>query len=521
MRRYKYINALLVSFILISFSCSDEIDEVINENNPDRNQVLANGSDLIGIVGGGFVSWWQANNRDIYPPISVAGDIATCSWGNWGMRALSIEPRNPILNSSSWSDLSIIEQPWQGNYASISSANDVIGAINNNGISWIVGGVDNTPMVTAAAHLLRGLSYGYLGLFFEKGFIVDENTDVSQVLPFVGYNELIDQAIDDLDLAINLANTNTFEIPNTVINGIVISNTNLIKICNSYKARFIVQSSRNMNETNAIDWLNIKTLTENGITSDFGPIGDNGISWWSLAGVLMDSPNGFGPFGARLDMRIINLLDPTQPQFFPASSGSVLTNPEITTDDARIGTGKDFEFRADILFRAERGRFHFSHYIHTRFLYDTNFSDGADAKQIKTFMLEDNRLLLAEAKARLDDISGAVDEINLSSRITRGNLVPLSYSASLNEVLDAIFYERYIELFNTAVGSGFFDRRRTNQLQIGTFRHLPVPATELEVIEQDLYTLGGVTADPTGVVPHYDISAGLARTDDSNIPTFN
>ena len=89
------------------------------------------------------------------------------------------------------------------------------------------------------------------------------------------------------------------------------------------------------------------------------------------------------------------------------------------------------------------------------------------------------------------------------------------------EIIDAIFYERYIELFNTAVGSGFFDRRRINQLQIGTFRHLPVPATELEVLTEALYTLGGTSADPTGLVPHYNISAVNARTDDSVIPTFN
>ena len=241
---------------------------------------------------------------------------------------------------------------------------------------------------------------------------------------------------------------------------------------------------------------------------------------WRNANILMDSPNGFGAFGARLDMRIVNLLDPSQPLFFPATSGSVLDNPEMTTADARIGDGKDFEFRSDILFRAERGRFHFSHYFHTRFKNDVTFSDGADAKQIKTFTLEDNRLLLAEAKARLNE-SDAFSVVNAGSRVTRGNLTPLAGTATQTEILDAIFYERYIELFNTAVGSGFFDRRRTNQLQVGTFRHLPVPATELEVLVEDLYTLGGLTTDPTGIVPHYNIGASPARTDDSNLPTFN
>ena len=140
---------------------------------------------------------------------------------------------------------------------------------------------------------------------------------------------------------------------------------------------------------------------------------------------------------------------------------------------------------------------------------------------LKSFMLEDNRLLLAEAQARLDELGNAVTTINESSRVTRGNLPPLATNASKTEIIDAIFYERYVELFNSACGTGFFDRRRTNQLQVGTFRHFPVPASELQVIQDELYTFGGVVADPTGLTPHYDISAAPARGDDTSLPTFN
>lgn len=521
MKILKFNNIIYISLLLVFTSCTDEIDEVQNLNNPDTEQVLALGSDLNAVVGGGYTSWWQANNRDTYAALSVAADQGTASWGNYGMRALSWEPRNPILNAASWSDANVVEQPWQGNYSSISSANDVLGAINNEGVEWIEADVNRTPQVKASAHFLRGIAYGYLGLLFEKGFIVDENTDLSTKLSFVTYAELIDQSISDLDAAIALATNNSFSITDNFINGVTPTSADLIGICNSFKARFIVQSARNQSETDAIDWNIIKTLTENGITEDFGPTGDNGVIWWSNVFVFSDSPNGFGDFGGRLDMRIVNLLDPSQPQFFPAADGSVLDNPEMTTLDARIGDGKDFEFREAIKFFPERGRFHFSHYISTRYKNDTNFSDGADSKQLKSFMHEDNRLLLAEAQVRLDALSDAVATVNKSSRVTRGELALLAETASKTEILDAIFYERYIELFNSACGTAFFDRRRTNQLQVGTFRHFPVPATELQVIEEDLYTFGGVTADPTGVVPHFDISAAAARTDDSNLPTFN
>lgn len=500
-------------------SCENEIDNVENLNNPDRTKVLANGSDLIGIVNGGFVTWWQANNRDLMPALAVAADASTCSWGNYGMRSLSSEPRNPILNATSWSDLTVLSQPWGGNYSAIATSNDIINAIAKD-IKWVEGDVDKTPIVESVTYFLRGLSYGYLGLLFEKGFIVDEETDVTATLPFVSYKGLITQSLKDLDKAIDLADAK-FEIPNTTINGVLISNTDLIKICKSYKARFIVQSARNMEETDAIDWQNIKTLASAGITEDFGPNGDDGKSWWSRSNILTNSPNGFGKFGARVDMRLIKLVDSSQPEFFPGTSGSILDSPEITTDDARFGEGKDFEYQATVLFRSERGRFHFSHYINTRYENDMNFSDGSDSKQMKTFTLEDNRLLLAEAKARLGELTDAVVDVNLSSRVTRGELTPLESSVTKTEIMNAIFYERYIELYNTATGGAFFDRRRTNQLQVGTFRHFPIPANELEVLEEGLYTLGGLTADPTGIVPHYLITSVPERTDDTVLPTFN
>ena len=521
MKMLKYNNILFMSFILMFLSCTDDIDNVPNLSNPNKDQVLATPADLNAVLGGGYTAWWQANNRDTYAALSVAADHGTASWGNYGMRELSWEPRNPILNAASWSEANVVEQPWQGNYSAILAANDVLNAINNNGIEWIEEGVDRTPQLKASCFFLRGLGYGYLGLLFEKGFIVDENTDVEQKLPFVTYSELIAQSITDLDAAIALASSNDFTLTDNFINGVEPNSAELIKICNSFKARFIVQSARFQDETNTIDWNTIKTLTQSGITEDFGPTGDTGVLWWSNVFVFSDSPNGFGDFGGRLDMRVVNLLDPSQPEFYPATSGEVLDNPEMTTADARVGDGKDFEFRSVIRFFPARGQFHFSHYISKRYANDANFSDGADSKQLKSFMLEDNRLLLAEAQARLGDLGGAVTTVNESSRVTRGNLTPLAGGAPKAEIMDAIFYERYIELFNSACGTAFFDRRRTNQLQVGTFRHFPVPATELQVIEENLYTLGGVSADPTGVVPHFDISSAPARTDDTNIPTFN
>ena len=54
-----------------------------------------------------------------------------------------------------------------------------------------------------------------------------------------------------------------------------------------------------------------------------------------------------------------------------------------------------------------------------------------------------------------------------------------------------IFYEKDVELIDTGMGISFFDMRRRDMLQRGTILHFPVPATELEIVQVPVYTIGG------------------------------
>jgi hypothetical protein len=58
-------------------------------------------------------------------------------------------------------------------------------------------------------------------------------------------------------------------------------------------------------------------------------------------------------------------------------------------------------------------------------------------------------------------------------------------------VLRIIWDEKDIELFDTGVGIGYFDMRRTDRLLTGTILHFPVPATELEIANIPIYTIAG------------------------------
>ena len=55
-----------------------------------------------------------------------------------------------------------------------------------------------------------------------------------------------------------------------------------------------------------------------------------------------------------------------------------------------------------------------------------------------------------------------------------------------------MFYERDIELIMTGFGIAFFDMRRRDMLQTGTMLHFPIPAKELMLLGETVYTFGGV-----------------------------
>ena len=84
MRIPKYFIVLFI-FGLMPFWQSCESLETVNNNKPDREKVLAVGSDLKTVLQGGYISWWQGVHGE-HPVIAlgVASDVYSMSWGNFG-----------------------------------------------------------------------------------------------------------------------------------------------------------------------------------------------------------------------------------------------------------------------------------------------------------------------------------------------------------------------------------------------------------------------------------------------------
>ena len=232
-------------------------------------------------------------------------------------------------------------------------------------------------------------------------------------------------------------------------------------------------------------------FAENGIEKDLSPeLGDR-YDFYDMSTIYQIYP-GWG----RIDHRIINLMDPDYPSYWPMIwPDCVWLTPDgkdpgpAESPDARLES--DFQFLPDNNFRPDRGMYHFSHYRHKRYDYIMKNVWYGDVSK-PTFLVWENELFKAEALLRLGNIDAALSILNdpAGARKVRGKLADVT-TRNTDEILWHIFYERDIELINSGAGIGFYDMRRRDQLQRGTILHFPVPAGELQIAMHDIYTIGG------------------------------
>lgn len=478
---------IIVFSIFFLVSCSSDVLNVENYNAPDAKQALSNPDDLQGVAGSLIANWFK--NIHAYDGIGLAtwtmADAGTCSWGNAGMKDLSSEPRAAFDNTPGYSYASITRETWISMYATLSQANDVLGAIAA-GVEFGDKGAD-TKMVEAVAYLGQGLSLGYIGLLFDQGNVITPETDLANLV-LAPYSDVLAAAIASFDKAIEIAGANTFTLPSNWIPGREYTSADLAKLANTFAARMMVYGSRTKAQNDAVDWVKVLTYANNGIDFDFSPLGD-GNAPWATASVWGSEYHTYAIYGGwgQVDMRIIHMMDPNMPDRWAASGlfSDMPNNGTATSDDARLAS--DFENLSSCGFKPERGYYHFSSYRFSRYDdYLVNFDT-----EIADMLKAENDMFKAEAMVRTGDVAGAIAVINAGTRVTRGHLAPLAATATAAEVLDAIFYERSIELFLTGVGIEFFDMRRRDMLQKGTLLHFPIPGQQLEVLQIANYTFGG------------------------------
>src|SRR5690606_40607160 len=102
----------------------------------------------------------------------------TSGFADCGKLETSAEPRSARNNSPVNARADVNEDPWYELLATISSVNDALIAIDS---GLVIEDADRTARTQAVGKFIQGISHGYLGLYFDKAYIVDETVAVDTI----------------------------------------------------------------------------------------------------------------------------------------------------------------------------------------------------------------------------------------------------------------------------------------------------------------------------------------------------
>lgn len=484
----KFFSVVALSSVML-VGCDADLLDVPNQNQPDFLKVYAKGEDVANVAGGLYNTVYKGLNyaNGVKPMLAVVADNVTCSHGNFGMWHISSEPRDLAWdNSPSYSNEGQTKNTYDRMYSAIATANNVIKAINS-GVKIGANGVDNDK-VLAFARFVQGLGYSQLALIYDRAHVVDEASTVEGVLETaLPYNEVGAKALEFFDKAIALSNGN-FTIPASWMGAPAeISSADFKKILNTYAAALLSYMPRNKTELAAVNWGKVKAYADAGITADVNVVMDGTTLWYDEAGDYLVY-DGWG----KTDMYVVHMLDSKQPSHW-GNTANPGYGASVTADDQRLFS--DFQFTPSNGFRAERGYFNFSNYRHKR--YDAIYVSAIGPKP--QMMKAENDMLRAEARVYLGETAAARDIINAGTRITRGQMKPVTDNK--DELIKAIHHERHVEMYTVRCGLQFFEMRKLDLLQKGSILHFPLPAKTLQIFgaTPPFYTFGTVArADGKG-----------------------
>jgi hypothetical protein len=491
--------------------------DITNPNQPDAERALSDPAAIEAVTGGSVRIWFNTyEGLEGVGPLVTQAQTYSSSWNNFNMNFYSGLDLDGTRNSRSWQNSpsaagrTSIEHFWNGYYSVLSLSTNVLKAIRLNGL--VINNTSDTRRAEAVALLMQGAALSGIALNYDKGYVIDENTDLA-TLAYVDRKAVRDAARAKFDDAITVANANTFATPGGWAGPGTISYTNvqIAQIANTMAAHLLASWPRDAAENALVDWAAVVSYASNGMSSgtpfDFNIEGDAN-AWYPEILVWFNDISG-----GRVHTRVANLLDPTtqttpwplagnpQPnsaddRLGDGSFGNASTAASFGTTPRTANGGSDFAWSSVAIFNMARGSYHQSNIAHVRYdvsgVQDPNGIWGGYGPA-PAFSRHQNDLLWAEGLIETNtNLALAADKIN-NTRVTRGGLSAATAGEGQASLRTKLRYEQDIELLGLGAASYYHRRRIAGGLVTGTPREMPVPAKELGVFGQALYTWGGAT----------------------------
>lgn len=482
--------AAAVIALTMSAACLDM--DIVNLNEPDAIRALGNPDDVQSLLAASYTRWWRgAQRRDAAMTLVAYGEELISGHGNWQWGTAQNFPRRSWPNTPG--DPTVMDDLWEEMYGAISQANDPL-MVMDQGMDFGPGGRDNLR-ARAFGRFIQGISHGMLALAFDRAYVVDEAVnparDPIELLP---YDRVMEAAIAYLEDAIELSLSGSFTLPADWINGLEVSNQELARLAHSYIARFLPSVARTPEERAAVDWAAVVHHADQGIVQDFAPLGSGSSRFF--CGLKF---YGGDPRWMRVSYMVIGPADTTGAfQAWYEGPPEDRVEFDMSGPDIRIhapgdpeAPGTDFYYDGPSSHSPTQRPYRWGRYMPHRYSHH----EGR-AGPMPVFLVSELDFLKAEAFLRLGNPQAAADLINIT-RVGRGGLPPVGVDDPY--IMEKLVYEKRIELAVSAAGISYFDARGWGFLHERSPLHFPIPALQLELIEEPIYTFGG--NHPDGAPP--------------------
>jgi hypothetical protein len=483
--------------------------DVANPNGLSIETVFTNSAN----VDAALVGSWKAYTeiaRGSCPtiPMSVWGnDITTTSITYIDY---STEPRIPINNRDNLNCAT--RYGYYTAYEAAAGARESFQGIKANNLKF--GVVDantpngrDTPSRLIFAKFLIGISQLNLGLYFDQAFVSDTATPPgTKGTDLTPSAQVISKAVEQLRNVIADARAvPDFTLPTTFVNGRSITRDELVRAAMGFIIRSQVYAPRNPIERAAVNWARVLTQLDSTITRDFGFQADPAVAGTGSTFIN----NSFAQNTVRISNRLVGPADTSGVyQTWLAASLSARTAITITTPDRRIHgatnnvAGTRFTRLTSTMGSASNGPYLTSSYRSTRYL--NTAADSGNRAFVPVLSLDEMKFIRAEALYRLGRRTEAAALIN-PTRIAANlkpvdangppagrDCVPRKDNGTCGDLLDAIQYEKRIELYPYAGGEvTWYDARGWGKMISGTPVQMPVSGRELVTLGLQYYTFGG------------------------------
>jgi hypothetical protein len=498
---------------------------VPNTNEADSERVLAQSEDVGSLIGAAYNTWfqgvyyaytWSEGTPGFF--LSNQSFQHASPWANFAMEVYARLPRIGTVNDQTWYHYRNNTRVWHYSYRALSSVSRGLRALQDPEVADQLT-PEELSLYRTFGKFIQGLGHGTLALLYARGFILDENTDLSLPQSPVSYAELMEASHGYFEEAIAMAEAGSFTVPFDWIPS-QLSAPELARLAHSYRARLRAQLARTPEERAAVDWGRVLADVDAGIQETqtlyvrweagwdhfflyivdldgwsqlpyfvYGMADQGGdvAEWYALPTVTEDEAGTSPVKQHRLpDGRPVLIVTPDLR--FPQGS---------TVEEQRAQPGRNLRIvREDeeglVWKRPDRGEWRWSWYKMTEGRGIT-YEPGEDLYKPE-ITLEEMRLLKAEGLYHMGDRAGAAAIVNetrtgagLNSTDAGGtntDCVPRLPDGSCGSLWEMLKWEKRLETMWTGVAgvNWFFDGRGWGDLYRGTPLHLPLPCDEAQVL---------------------------------------